>query len=291
VQSFLFHANVACRLAAPLAGSPWVVGGLRGAEHQRRWHLALDHATSRLATGAVCVSEGVRRSSVEVARLDPDRLVVIPNGIDPAPIDASPPVDRAALGVPAGDVLALFVGRLDAQKDVRTLLVAAAIVAARRPDWHLAIVGDGPERDQLVRSPAASRIPSGRLHWLGRRDDVPGLLKAADFLVLPSRWEGMPNVVLEAMAARLAVVATAVEGPEDLVLPGRTGWLVPPCDPAALASALLDASADPDRLRSFGEAGRDRVERHFTRSAVIRSYDELWCRVLGLETDDLPPGN
>ncbi|RUL83113.1 glycosyltransferase [Tautonia sociabilis] len=283
VQGFLFHANIASRLAAPMAGAPWVLGGIRVAERRKGWHLAVDRATTRLAAGSVCVSEGVRRFTERVGRIDPRRLVVIPNGIDPGPIDASSIVDRSAIGVPADATLALFVGRLGEQKGVPTLLEAASRVVEARPDWHLAIVGDGPERDRLAGSGASARIPDGRLHWLGRRDDVPGLLKASDLLVLPSRWEGMPNVVLEAMAARRAVVATAVEGTEDLVEPGRTGWLVPPGDPAALASALIEAAADRGRLAAFGEAGRARVERRFSQGAVVRAYEALWAGVLGLE--------
>ena len=81
---------------------------------------------------------------------------------------------------------------------------------------------------------------------------MPALLGAADVLVLASLWEGMPNVVLEAMAARRAVVATAVEGSEDLVTPGQTGWLVPPHDPPALGQALLEAASDPARRRRYG---------------------------------------
>ncbi len=123
----------------------------------------------------------------------------------------------------------------------------------------------------------------GRIHRLGRRDDVPGLLRAADILVLPSLWEGMPNVVLEAMAARLAVVATDVEGTEDLVLPGRTGWLVPPRDVEALAEALLQAAANPLQTRRRGAAGRARVESQFRMDRIVRDYENLWSRVLGHE--------
>ena len=86
VQSFMFHANLAARFAAPWARWPWVVGGLRVAEHQKRWHLILDRLTALLATGSVCVSRGVLRFSREVAGLNPARLTVIPNGIDPQPI-------------------------------------------------------------------------------------------------------------------------------------------------------------------------------------------------------------
>ncbi len=284
VQSFLFHANVAARLAAPMAGRPWVVGGLRVAERQRRWHLTLDRLTSRLGVGSACVSEGVLRFARDEGRIDPERLTVIPNGVDPAPFDAAVPADRAALGVPAGATLALYVGRLDPQKGVPFLLDAAGRVAAADPAWHLAIAGDGPERAALVALAATIPPLAERLHWLGRRDDVPALLKAADLLVLPSLWEGMPNVVLEAMAARRAVVATEVEGTEDLVLPGRSGWLVPPGDPAALANALRDAASDPARLRRHGEAGRARVEARFTPKRVVDAYERLWAGILGYET-------
>jgi len=282
IQSFLFHANVAARLAGPIAGRPWVVGGLRVAERQRRWHLALDRLTIGLATGSVCVSEGVRRFSVAEGRLDPARLVVIPNGVDPAPFDRAEAVDRRSIGVPAGAVLTLSVGRLDPQKGLDVLLEAASTVALARPDWHLALAGDGPDRDLLKARAAGLANLGGRVHWLGRRDDVPALLQAADLLVLPSLWEGMPNAVLEAMAARRAVVASAVEGTEDLVIPGRTGWLVPPGDPAPLAAALLEAAADPTRRARFGEAARARIGAEFTPGRVVEAYDRLWAGVLGL---------
>lgn len=282
VQSFLHHANIAARLAAPLAGRPWVVGGIRVAERRANGHLRLDRATGRLATGSVCVSEGVRRFAVEVGRLDPDRLVVIPNGVDPGPYDEAEPVD---IGLPDGSRLMLFVGRLDRQKGVTDLLGAFALVCESRPDWHLALAGDGPERT-TVEQFAADPRSGGRMHVLGRRSDVPGLLKAANLLVLPSLWEGMPNAILEAMAARRAVVATAVEGSEDLVIPGRTGWLVPPGNAPALADVLLEATADVDCLARFGAAGRARVEAEFTPGRVVDAYERLWSGVLGLE----PPG-
>ena len=283
VQSFLFHANVAARLASPLAGRPWVVGGLRVAERQRRWHLTLDRLTSRMATGSVCVSEGVRRFSVEVGRLDPARLVVIPNGVDPTPFDRANPIDRGSIGVPPRAFLALYVGRLDPQKGLNILLDAASRIIPSRPDWHLVLVGDGPERPALDARIEADPGLRDRVHRLGLRDDVPNLLKSADLLVLPSLWEGMPNVVLEAMAARLAVVGTSVEGTEDLVIPGRLGWLVPPGDAERLTSALLEAAADRSRLRAYGQAARDRVEATFTPARVVEAYERLWAGVLGLE--------
>ncbi len=283
VQSFLFHANLATKLAAPWAGRPWVVGGLRVAERQQAWHLTFDRLTSRLSTGSVCVSEGVRRFSLEVGRLDPGRLVTIPNGVNVSAIDCEIASDRANLGVPPDAFLTLYVGRLDPQKGLGFLLEAAAKVAQIRPDWHLVVAGDGPLRDSLRSQAETFPSLSDRVHWLGRRDDVPSLLKSADLLILPSLWEGMPNVVLEAMAAGLAVVATKVEGTEDLVIPEQTGWLVPPSDSEALAQTLLEAANDRDRLQRFGEAARARVEAQFTPARVVEAYEQLWAGVLGFD--------
>jgi glycosyltransferase involved in cell wall biosynthesis len=289
VQSFLFHANVAARVAALWAGRPrpWVLGGLRVAERQKRWHLWLDRMTARLSTGAVCVSEGVRRFSRDLGGWPDDRLTVIPNGIDVAlfDFDAVDPVPRDSLEIPPGSFLVLYVGRLHVQKGLPILLDAFEQVIDSRPDHdcHLALAGDGPERDRLQNRVEGTSRLRGRVHLLGPRSDVPALLKAADLLVLPSIWEGMPNAVLEAMASRRAVVATRVEGSEDLVEPGKTGWLVPPGDPDALARALLDAASDRVRLRHFGELGRARVESKFTIEETVLGYERLWARILGFE--------
>ena len=280
VQGFLFHANIASRIAARLAGARFVLGGLRVAERGVGWHLRLDRWSSWLSDGSVCVSEGVRRHAIERRVQKKGRLHTIPNGIDPGPIDRAPRLVRSEIGVEENAHLALFVGRIDRQKGVSDLLEAAREVASQRPEWRLVIVGDGPLRPELE---TASQI----VRWLGRREDVPSILKAADVLVLPSLWEGMPNVILEAMAASLPVVATRVEGSEDLVIPGVTGWLVPPGDPTALATALRDAASDEGRLRAFAVSGRARIEAEFSQSAVVAAYDRLWSRVIGLPPDGL----
>ena len=214
---------------------------------------------------------------------------MIPNGVDTAAFDRAAPLSRAALGLPADAHLALAIGRLDVQKGLPYLLEAAARVAAVRPDWHLALVGDGPERSAVLARVAGDPVLAGRVHWLGKRDDVPSLLRTADLLVLASLWEGMPNVVLEAMAAGRAVVATDVEGTEELVVPGRTGWLVPPRDGPALAAALLEAAADPERRRRYGATGRARVDAEYTPDRVVDAYERLWAAILGLELESAAP--
>jgi starch synthase (maltosyl-transferring) len=231
--------------------------------------------------GSVCVSQGVLRFSRESGGLDPERLTVIPNGIDPAAYDDDVPLPRTTIGVPDDAHLAICVGRLDAQKGLRYLVDAAERVTGHRPNWHLALAGDGPIRDWLLAQLAERPGLRTNVHWLGRRDDIPGLLKAADVLVHAAVWEGMPNVVLEAMAARLPVIGTAVEGTEDLVLPGQTGWLVPPRDVEALCEALIEAADSPAQCRRFGEAGRARVEQQFSIDRTVAAYEHLWSAIVG----------
>jgi glycosyltransferase involved in cell wall biosynthesis len=192
-------------------------------------------------------------------------------------------VPRAAIGVPDEAHLAVWIGRLDPQKGLPELLSAAERVTAQRPNWYLALAGDGPQRGWLLKQLAKHPQLQEKVRCLGRRDDVPGLLKSADILVHTSLWEGMPNAVLEAMAAGRAVIGTAVEGTEDLVVAGQTGWLVPPREPDALSQALIQAADSPEACRRFGEAGRIRVEKHFSLATTVAAYERLWAGVLGLQ--------
>jgi starch synthase (maltosyl-transferring) len=279
----MFHANLAARLAAPWAGHPWVIGGLRVAEQRKSWHLILDRLTAPLTAGSVCVSQGVFRFSCEVAKINPAQLTIIPNGIDPQQFDLAEPVPRASIGIPDEAHLALWIGRLDPQKGLPDLLAAAEKVIVQRPAWYLALAGDGPQRGWLLQQLAELPQLREKVRVLGRRDDIAGLLKSADVLVNTSLWEGMPNAVLEAMAAGRPIIGTAVQGTEDLVVPGQTGWLVPSRELTALSSALIQAADSPETCRQFGQAGRIRVEQHFSLAATIEAYERLWSRVLGLQ--------
>jgi glycosyltransferase involved in cell wall biosynthesis len=140
---------------------------------------------------------------------------------------------------------------------------------------------EGSESEWLRLRVAESPILKKHVHWLGFRSDVASLLKTADVLVLPSLWEGMPNVVLEAMASNLAVIGTDVEGTNELIHPGETGWLVAPESETQLADALLEAAEKPDFTKQLANAGRQRVESFFTLRRTIEAYDRLWTKILG----------
>lgn len=285
LQCFMFHANVAGRLAAQMAGVRWVLGGLRVAEHQKSWHLVVDRLTNWMSCGSVCVSEGVKRFSKEYGGLPENRLVVIPNGVDTSIYEQIQPLDRKEIGLKAKDQVALFIGRLDAQKGLPYLMTAAELVAAKRPDWHLVMIGrEGSESNWLRQRVAESPILKKHVHWMGFRSDVASFLKSANVLVLPSLWEGMPNVVLEAMANSLAVIGTEVEGTSELVVHGETGWLIPPEADQPLADALLESANEPQLTKKYGEAGRVRVEQFYTMQRTINSYDTLWSSILGYQS-------
>ena len=275
VLSFLFHANLVARLAVRLARSADnplrpVVCSVRVAERRRRGYLLADRLTARSADRWVCVSRSVSRHMIANAGLPPDRVDVIRNGVDADLFAAAEPADLSGNGIPPDAPLVLFVGRLDRQKAPEVLREAFGRIAADFPAAHLVYAGDGPLAERLRGGPHADR-----LHLLGRRDDVPALLKRATLVALPSRWEGMPNVVLEAMAAGRPVVATAVDGTAEVVEDGRTGLLVPPDDVAALADGLSTLLRNGDLRRALATAAEAEVRARYGWEGVIAAYDAL----------------
>jgi glycosyltransferase involved in cell wall biosynthesis len=233
---------------------------------------------ARRAGRAVAVSDAIATSLVDVFRWPPDKIRVVRNGIVverfQKPCD---PKLRRLLAGDADEFVFLTVARLDGQKGLDVLLRAAAAVSGAR----FAIAGAGAERERLARLVEQLGL-DGRVRFLGHRTDVAELLAACDAFVLPSRFEGTPLAVLEAMAAAKPIVTSAISGTDELVTDGETALLVPADDPAALAVALrrmLDDAGLRDRL---AVAGRRRVEADFSAAGsaaqVTAVYDELLSR-------------
>ncbi len=275
VQTFLFHANVVGRVAARRAGISPVVCGIRVAEHKSRWHLWADRVTQRWVDRYVCVSQSVADFSTERGGLPPEKLVVIPNGIDLGRWTNRQPVDRAELGITAGRRIVAFVGRLEAQKGPQWLIETAPQWLAKLPDCDLLLIGEGPLLQRLEIACQSSGI-AGRVHFAGWRSDVPGILAAANLLVLASAWEGMPNIVLEAMAAGRPVVATDVEGVRELLGPAAVAQTVPYGDSETLISKILSFMQDPSAAAAIGSQNRRRAEEKFEISWMVKAYERLW---------------
>ena len=275
VQTFLFHANIVGRIAARRAGVGRVVSGIRVAEGLCRWHLWADRLTEGLVDRHVCVSQAVARFSARRAGLPTERLVVIPNGIDAGAYPASQPADLQSCGIRAGRRLVTYVGRLDRQKGVRWLVETAPDWLSRLPDCDLLLVGKGPEGPALKRLCEKHGI-SERVRFAGWRPDVPAILAASALLVLPSQWEGMPNVVLEAMASRLPVLATDVEGVRELLGDEADPQTVPYEETEAFVQKLVALMSDRELARQLGQRNRRRVESELTLGRMVRAYQDLW---------------
>jgi glycosyltransferase involved in cell wall biosynthesis len=171
------------------------------------------------------------------------------------------------------------VARLHPDKGHRFLFQAAERLAERYPTAAFAIVGRGDE-EQALRAQAAGSIAAERIHFLGERSDVPEILASSDLFVLPSLNEGLSIAMLEAMAVGVPVVATDVGGASDILTTGRTGWLVPSGDPAALADAIADALGHPERARDCAERAQALVETDFSIETHAQRLEALYRQVL-----------
>jgi len=257
-------------LAAVVPGASVVDGGSMLGLAARR---VADRATSRQPDLYIAVSGAV------AAGLDADgapawRIRVIPNGVDIAALTASAAIAEDAPDLPTGRPLVVFAGRLEPIKGVETIVRAAQ----RLPDVTVAVVGDGPLAAEL-RELANELGVADRVAFLGRVPSVPPILAAADVVVLPSFSEGMPLVVLEALALARPVVASRVGGIPEVVEDGVTGLLVEPGDPEELAVAIERLVKDPALARSLAEAGariaRERYDVGIMRAAYVEAIATL----------------
>ncbi|MGA9856768.1 MAG: glycosyltransferase [Solirubrobacteraceae bacterium] len=219
-------------------------------EPLRRW---LDgHVIGRWATRFIAVSTRDAERMVTIEGVSPAKVTMIPNGYVPRPTSADTNL-RRELGTPPDAPLLVVVAQLRPQKALSVLLEAFVTVRAAIPDVHLVIAGDGECRLALEQQASATGI-SQAVHFLGRRDDVDGILRCGDIAVMSSDFEGTPLVAYECIANRTPLVATAVGGLPDIIVDGETGRLVPRRNPDALAQALIELLRDPALRRRLVEA-------------------------------------
>jgi glycosyltransferase involved in cell wall biosynthesis len=281
----VFHAHmsspVACKwglAAAVLARVPAVLGTVQvGAYEPDRssyWQL---RALARKVDRYLAVSGEIATELVERLGWPAEKVEVVYNAVDveraavPAPLGL-----RAQLGGSETRPLVLTPARLNAQKGHGVLLEAIAEV----PDAHFLLAGDGPERGALE-ARAAELGVAERVHFLGRREDVPQLLAACDVFALPSLYEGSSLAVLEAMAAGTTIVSSAIGGTEELIEDGHSGLLVAPGDAPALAAALRRVLGDPELREGMAARARERVEAGLTREQNAERVAGIYRGMLG----------
>ena len=287
LTSFMYHANLLGRVAGRWAGVPLIVTSIRSERHggaARDWLMRLTRwMDDCCTTNSRQVADSLQARGMFPAR----KSCVIPNGVDTTSVGISPEERqrlRHELGAAPNDFLWVAVGRLLPQKDYPTLLRAFALLP--QATSALAIAGRGPLLSDLEQM-SYEQGTAERVKFLGVRDDVPALLIAADGFVLSSAWEGMPNVVMEALTAAKPVVATRVGGLPELVEDGKTGLLVPSGEPTALAKAMIRVmSMPPNERTQMGMLGRHHVVSRYG----LQFMADQWISLFGelLSTRGLP---
>jgi glycosyltransferase involved in cell wall biosynthesis len=280
IQSFLTFDNVVARVAGLLSPETVVVSGNRlvpGDDPPLKqrlddWTLSLaDHVVSNSEAGA----HYVRRHGVDL-----ERVSVIKNGRDLSAYGRSTANLRESLGLEPTTRIVGTVGRLVERKGHQELLDAWTEIAAERSDVHLVIVGDGPERDALRRRAERNGV-ADRVSLLGTRDDVPDLLGDFDVFAFPSRSEGLPGALVEAMAAELPIVTTPVDGNAELITDGETGLHVPVRDPSALADALRRLLDDPELAQRLGKRAGETAREEYAIERLVSDFERLYDRLTG----------
>ena len=275
ILTMLDFSDLLGRIAGRLYGSAPVVSLIRGRNlHKRAWWLWLDKSTMRWADRVVFNSIEVVPFGKQREGVRSDQVCVIPNGVDVSEMVAKP-TKREDLNLRSDSRILLTIGRLQREKRFDTLFAAMAQLSRDLGRVDLLIAGTGPLLGGLREE--ASRLGlTDRVLFLGKRDDVPALLALADLFVLPSEWEGMPNVVMEAMGAGCPVVATRIDGTIELLPDSSYGWLVEPGKPEQLTAALAQALGNREEAKSRAERARARAIELFSVDAMADRYEALF---------------
>ena len=275
IHAHMFGSNVWGTVLGKLCNVPVIIA------HEHNWSYSGElmrrtidrHVIARYATRFVAVSESNRTRMIELEGIPAEKVLVLPTAYIPHRV--TEPTDiRAELGLAPDARIIGVVATLRVEKALEVMISAAAQVIQTFPDAHLVIAGDGPQRESLEAQVTSMGL-TGHVHFLGERRDVTPLLQTVDVGALSSDWEGMPLFVLECMATGTPVVATNVGGLPEIVEDDRTGLLVPPRDPAALAAAISALLADPERGRLLAATAAERMD-DFTIETVAHRFADLY---------------
>lgn len=278
IHASLFHANLAARWLGRLDRERPIITSTVTIEIERRWHRLGEMLTAGLSTRHVANSLAVAQHVTDELGISPAKVAVIPNGLDLRAIDRVPPVRRGQFGIPESLPLMVWAGRLDAVKQVETVVDVMGALHDRCGALGV-ILGDGPRRSTIAAHvEATGRAECVRL--FGWCEDVIGWLKAADLLLLCSRTEGSPNVVLEAMASGCPVVASDIVSCRELLGNGARGRLAPVGDVAAFVAAGQRVLTNPER-QAFRQAGLAYTRREHDLEQVTGRWISLYESSMG----------
>jgi glycosyltransferase involved in cell wall biosynthesis len=282
VHTMLFASNTYGRIAARLAGVPRVIASERSHEvWKNKLYANIDRLLAPITDCVISNSVANRDYLVRRATLPPEKAVVVHNGIDASSYhDARDGASlRKEFAIGPEDCVVGMVANLIDYKNHAMLFEAMALVAAAFPRVKLLLAGDGAMRQPLQRHAERMGI-SRNLVLAGLRDDVPALLHLMQIFVLTSRFEGLSNAIMEAMAAGLPCVVTDVGGNRELVVEGETGFLVRLNDAPALAKKILFLLQHPDEAQAMGRRGAERIRNEFALEKMVTALERIYEKLL-----------
>ncbi len=278
VMTTLFYADVLGAMAGKSGGAKGVfswetISSPKWLVPHRLWSYRY---AIRRADKVISVSKATAQWLVDKRKVNPGKVMIIPYGVNLDKFNPSvKSVTRQSIGLSENDIIIGQVSRLNEQKGHTYLIDAAPAIIAKQPHVKFVLVGDGPLRADLEQQIKANGVED-HFKLLGFRQDVHEILPLFDVFTLPSLYEGLPNVVLEAMACGLPVVATPVDGTKEAVIDSETGILVPVGDVKELAENLLKVISNNDLKSKLGTAGRKRVEDEFSLDGQVKKFETLY---------------
>lgn len=282
VQTNLPELSVPLRLFRLFAAGPKVLHTVQNPLSSEPWYWRLlNVATLRACAGLVYSSRSIMEEAVLPAWASPTVSMAIPNAMSlPAPSEGARQSLRRSLGIQDGETAVCCVARLCRQKGQDVLLKAAAMLSGEGRRIKILLAGDGEMEDDL-RSLAKRFGLESRVHFLGRRSDIPSVLAASDIYAGPSRWEGLGIALGEAMLAGKPCVASMISGHADILTDGATGLAVPSEDPDQLARGIAALMDDPVLAAKLAAGGREKISRDFSVRAMSEKYMQVYSLVGG----------
>ncbi len=279
IQSFLYFDNILARIFGKLAKVPIIISGQRNFEPYRsKMRNFWEKSTINLADLTISNSQAGKEILISREKVTEDKVKVIYNGIDSKEIDNSSNKDLDINIDKKNNHVLGFIGRLNKQKGLKYLIKALAKL--KQKNINLIIIGEGPEKDNLKKLSKELEIEDN-IYFVGHRNKAWQYLNNFDLFILPSLWEGMPNVVLEAMAKKLPIIATKVGGTPELIKNNKNGFLLEPANVEELIEKInYVLSLNSEEKERIGELARQTVEEKFSIKEMLSKYECLYTNLL-----------
>lgn len=275
VHTWLSRANVVGRLSSCGLNVP-VVSSLRVIETQKKYHLWMERWTQRFCKFVTVNSSSLKQFAIQRIGISSEKIIFIPNGIDAPPVyDAKMAQAFRARWAGSAQFVIGTIGRLHSQKGIDTFVGAAQMVLKEIPNCHFLIIGDGPEQSALQDLIELLGLEK-KVLLCGWAKNPMEVMAALDIFALCSRWEGMPNTILEAMALRKPIVSSAFNGIDDLISADEQGLVFPIGNVQLCAAAMLKILKNSELAQRLGENAYEKVTRQFSQAKMIRSYEKLY---------------